>query len=143
MDENSIPTGEIRPVKDTPFDFTVPKPVGKDIEEDYEQLKLGRGYDHNFCLDHENGSKVAAVLYSPETGIELTVLTDLPGVQLYTGNFLKGTIGKDNQPMDFRTGLCLETQFFPDSPNKPNFPSCVFKAGQEFKTTTTFSFDVK
>ena len=133
-----LPTGEVRAVQGTPFDFTVTKEIGKEIETQEEQLLLGGGYDHNFVLRGE-GFRKAATAYSPVTGIEMECWTDLPGVQLYAGNFLDqpggkwGAIGK-------RQGFCLETQFFPDSPNHPEFPSAVLKAGEKFTSSTEYRF---
>lgn len=140
-DENSIPTGELRSVGGTAFDFREEKAIGKDINGDDEQLIMCRGYDHNFCLDDTDEAKITAV--SPISGIGMEVYTDLPGVQLYTGNFLCGASGKKNLPMYKHAGFCLETQFYPDTPNHPDFPSCAFKKGEEFKSRTSFKFFVK
>lgn len=142
IDENSIPTGEIRPVEGTPFDFRVSKPIGRDIAENDDQLAIGRGYDHNFCLNDGDGP--AAVAYDPESGRMLEVFTDLCGVQLYTGNFLDGTnLGKGGKPLEKHAGFCLETQFYPNTPNMPEFPQCTVNAGEKFKTCTVFRFSVK
>ncbi len=143
VDADSIPTGEIRAVKGTPFDFTVSKPIGRDISQDDEQLLLGRGYDHNFCLNvKEDGP--AAVAYDPESGRVLEVFTDLCGVQLYTGNFLDGTkIGKNGTPLIKHAGFCLETQFYPDTPNQPTFPQCTLDPSDEFESVTSFKFSVR
>ncbi len=142
IDENSIPTGEIRPVEGTPFDFRVSKPIGRDIAEKDDQLAIGRGYDHNFCLNDGDGP--AAVAYDPESGRMLEVFTDLCGVQLYTGNFLDGTNkGKGGKPLEKHAGFCLETQFYPNTPNMPEFPQCTVNAGEKFKTCTVFRFSVK
>lgn len=140
-DENSIPTGELRSVEGTAFDFREAKPIGKDISADDEQLLMCRGYDHNFCLDKTDDANITAVC--PASGIGMEVFTDLPGVQLYTGNFLCGTVGKKELPMYKHAGFCLETQFYPDTPNRPEFPSCLYKAGEEFKSRTSFKFFVK
>ncbi|MBQ3150017.1 MAG: galactose mutarotase [Clostridia bacterium] len=140
-DENSIPTGELRSVEGTAFDFREEKAIGRDINDDDEQLIMCRGYDHNFCLDKTEEANIKA--FSPSSGIGMEVYTDLPGVQLYTGNFLNGTQGKKELPMYKHAGFCLETQFYPDTPNRPEFPSCLYKAGEEFRSTTSFKLFVK
>jgi aldose 1-epimerase len=142
VDSNLIPTGELKPVEGTPFDFRTPHAVGERIEADDPQLKLGHGYDHNFVLDHAPGQFAeAAEVYEPATGRILRVLTDQPGVQLYTGNFLDGSImGKQGRVYKRRYALCLETQHFPDSPNHPSFPSTELKAGQTFHSITVYEF---
>ena len=142
IDEISIPTGELTPVEGTPFDFTTEKTIGRDIENDYIQLKNGLGYDHNFCISDYDGSlKTAAVAKADKSGIVMTVKTDLPGVQLYTGNFFDGTIpGKNGVPMTKRCAFCLETQVFPDSPNHPEWPACIYDAGEVYSTRTVFAF---
>lgn len=144
-DAQSIPTGEILPVKGTPMDFTTPKAIGQEIHADYEQLKLAKGYDHNFVLNQQQkGLKRFAEVYDPQTGRAMEVFTDLPGVQLYTANFLDGSqMGKDGIPLAQHDALCLETQFFPDSVNQPQFPSPFFEAGEEFTTTTVYHFFMK
>ena len=142
VDATLIPTGEIRPVAGTPFDFTTPRLIGERIEEQEEQLLLGLGYDHNFVIDKT--TEVAAVVYEPVSGRVLEVITDLPGVQFYCGNFLDGTqTGHGGLKYEHRSGLCLETQFFPDSPNKPDFPSAVIEPGETFKTRTIYRFSVR
>lgn len=142
IDENSIPTGEICPVEGTPFDFRVAKPIGKDIGAEDDQLAIGRGYDHNFCLNDGDGP--IATAYDPESGRFLEVFTDLCGVQLYTGNFLDGTkIGKKGNPLIKNAGFCLETQYYPNTPNMPEFPQCTFDAGEKFSSCTVFRFSVK
>jgi aldose 1-epimerase len=142
VDSTLIPTGEIRAVAGTPFDFTTPRQVGERIDEQDEQLILGGGYDHNFVLD--NTGEVDAVVYDNISGRVLEVITDLPGVQFYCGNFLDGTqTGHGGYKYEYRSGLCLETQFFPDSPNKPEFPSSVINPGDTFKTRTIYRFSVK
>ena len=138
-----IPTGELRAVKGTPFDFTKLTAIGARINQDDQQLKFGRGYDHNWVLNSggKGGPSLAAEAYDPKTGRVLDVLTTEPGVQFYTGNFLDGTIhGKDGKVYNLRDGFCLETQHFPDSPNHPSFPSTVLRPGQEYKTSTMFKF---
>jgi len=142
VDETLIPTGELAPVAGTPFDFTTTHKVGERIEEDFEQLKLGLGYDHNFVLD--NIDQVDAVVYSPESGRFMEMETDQPGVQFYCGNFLDGTqVGHEGKVYNYRGGLCLETQHFPDSPNQPAFPSSVLNPGETFKSVTVYRFGVK
>lgn len=139
VDEYSIPTGEIMSVAGTPFDFREFKEIGKEIEADFEQLRFTGGYDHCFCLkDADKGYRLAASVIDENSGLALDVFTDLPGVQFYAGNFLKGTIGKGNKPMNKRCGFCLETQYYPDSPNKPQFPSCFVMAGESFYTKSAY-----
>src|SRR6202043_3660637 len=133
VDAGMIPTGELRAVAGTPFDFRKPTAIGARIDQDDEQLKLGHGYDHNWVL---NKGGVSVRVEEPSTGRVLEVTTTEPGVQFYTGNFLDGTLkGKGR-----RGGFCLETQHFPDSPNKPKFPSTVLKPGAEFHSTTVYRF---
>ncbi len=142
IDEISIPTGELTPVAGTPFDFTAEKTIGRDIENDHIQLKNGMGYDHNFCIaDYDGTLKTAAIAKADRSGIVMTVKTDLPGIQLYTGNFFDGTIeGKNGIPMTKRCAFCLETQVFPDSPNHPEWPTCIYDAGEAYTTRTVFAF---
>jgi aldose 1-epimerase len=142
VDSFMIPTGEMRPVAGTPFDFNTPHAIGERINDKYDQLILGRGYDHNFILD--NKEKVNVTVYEPESGRMLEVITDQPGMQLYTGNFLDGSqIGHGGLPYKFRSGLCLESGHYPDSPNHPEFPSTVLNPGDTFKSTTIYRFSVK
>lgn len=142
VDSVMIPTGEIRPVAGTPFDFTTPHSIGERIGENYDQLILGKGYDHNFILD--NKDEVYVTVFDPESGRMLEVITDQPGMQLYTGNFLDGTkIGHGGKPFNYRSGLCLESGHYPDSPNHPDFPSTVLNPGETFKSTTIYRFSVK
>ncbi len=147
VDETLIPTGEIAPVKGTPFDFTQAKAIGKDIGVQNEQLTFGGGYDHNWVLKDQSQSKkmqLAAEVYEPTTGRKLTVTTQEPGVQFYCGNFLDGRLkGKSGNPYVNRGGFCLETQHFPDSPNQPNFPSTILKPGETYQTKTVFAFSAK
>lgn len=124
MDKEFIPTGVIAPVIGTPFDFREMKRIGQDIEAEYEQLKNGMGYDHNFVL---NGSNDCVHAYSEKSGIELKLNTDFPGVQFYTGNTLPVRQGKYGETTPVRAGFCLETQYFPDTPHNPNFPSIILK----------------
>jgi len=142
VDSTLIPTGEIRPVEGTPFDFRTPHLIGERIGADYDQLKLGGGYDHNFVLD--NAEEVDAMVYDPSTGRVLEVLTDQPGVQLYTGNFLNGTQkGHGGKVYNYRSGFCLETQHYPDSPNQVAFPSVILMPEEPFLSSTTFRFSVR
>lgn len=139
-DEDSIPTGEIRSVKGTAFDFTESKKIGRDIKNDDEQLIMCRGYDHNFCVNGEAGKlRLVAKVKDEKSGRKLEVMSDLPGVQLYTGNFIDGSeTGKDGIVLKQHYGFCLETQYYPDTPNHPDFPGCTFDAGEKFKSTTIF-----
>ncbi len=142
VDSVMIPTGELRPVSGTPFDFTSPHSIGERIGENYDQLILGRGYDHNFVLD--NREPVDVEVYEPVTGRVLEVITDQPGMQLYTGNFLDGTnIGHGGVAFTHRTGFCLESGHFPDSPNHPDFPTTVLNPGETFKSQTIYRFSVR
>ncbi len=147
VDEGLIPTGELREVAGTPFDFTSAKPIGRDIEQDDQQLKFGGGYDHNFVLaggDQQDGLPLAARVSEPASGRVLTIHTSEPGVQFYCGNFLDGRLtGKAGQPYVHRGGFCLETQHYPDSPNQANFPSTLLQPGAEYRTSTTFSFSTE
>src|SRR5438477_517190 len=143
VDSGLIPTGELRDVAGTPFDFRKPTAIGARINEDDEQLKLGGGYDHNFVLRRKPGEPIslAARVVDPKTGRVLEVWTDQPGVQFYTGNFLDGSVrGKGGIAYTKRSAFCLETQHFPDSPNHPKFPSTVLKPGERYHTTTIYKF---
>jgi aldose 1-epimerase len=137
-----IPTGEITPVAGSPFDFTSPRLIGERIHEPHPQLERGRGYDHNWVLDAGGGALAeAATLHDPASGRVMDVLTTEPGLQVYTGNFLDGSrLGTSGRPHDFRTGLCLETQHFPDAPNHPNFPSVILRPGVRRTSTTVYRF---
>ena len=141
-DEVSIPVGQIAPVKDTPMDFTVMKPVGRDIDEDYDQLKMAGGYDHNWVLNHKPGElALCAKAYDPVSGRIMEVYTDLPGMQFYTANSIKADpVGKGGAVYGPRSGYCFETQYYPDAVNKPQFPSPVLKAGETYSTTTVYKF---
>ncbi|VGO18722.1 aldose epimerase family protein [Pontiella sulfatireligans] len=142
IDETSIPTGAVVPVSGTPFDFRQGKPVGRDINQDNEQLKFGNGYDHCFVLNKD--VEVAATLYDPSSGRLMEVLTQEPGIQLYTANFLNGTlIGKSGRPYLRRSALCLETQHFPDSPNKPQFPVTIVRPGKDYQSRTIYRFSIR
>jgi aldose 1-epimerase len=142
VDSFMIPTGEIRQVAGTPFDFNTSHTIGERIGENYDQLILGKGYDHNFILD--NKEEVDVTVYEPKSGRMLEVITDQPGMQLYTGNFLDGTkTGHGGKVFNFRSGMCLESDHFPDSPNHPDFPTTVQNPGDTLKTTTIYRFSVK
>ena len=147
VDKGLIPTGEFQPVAGTPFDFTTPHKIGERIEEKNEQLEFGGGYDHNFVLTSpsKNGELVqAATLYDSKSGRYLEVWTTEPGVQFYCGNFLEPKmIGKNGKPYQKRSGLALETQHYPDSPNQPNFPSTIVRPGELYKTSTEYRFGTK
>jgi aldose 1-epimerase len=144
VDAGLIPTGELRPVVDTPFDFRAPTAIGARIGEDDEQLRRGGGYDHNFVLDDWTGDgalRLAARLRDPGSGRVMEVLTTEPGLQVYSGNFLDGSdVGKGGTVYEKRDGLCLETQHFPDSPNQPSFPSTVLRPGETYRSTTVYRF---
>ena len=146
VDETLIPTGELRPVKGTPLDFTAPTAIGARIDDQKDQqMVYGKGYDHNFVVNGNPGQlRLAARVSEPVSGRVLEVLTTEPGVQLYTGNFLDGSIkGKGDKAYQRRYGFCLETQHFPDSPNKPQFPTTTLKPGEQFKSATVFRFSTQ
>lgn len=142
VDANLITTGELTNVKGTPMDFTKPTAIGAHINDNYEQLKLGIGYDHNWVLNKKgNELSLAAKVFEPTTGRVLEVLTTEPGIQFYTGNFLDGSaIGKDGKVYKHRYGFCLEAQHFPDSPNKLKFPSVILEPGKIYHTKTIYRF---
>ncbi|AYL99024.1 aldose epimerase family protein [Mucilaginibacter celer] len=137
-----IPTGVLQPVKGTPFDFTISKTIGKDINTADEQLKNGKGYDHNFVLNKHDLTTPVATVKSAVTGITMEVFTEEPGLQFYSGNFLTGETkdGKGGKPYPRRSAFCLETQHFPDAPNQPAFASTVLKPGQTYHTVTIYKF---
>ena len=140
-DQESIPTGQILPVAGTPMDFTTMQVVGERIDSDYDQLNFAGGYDHNWALnDYGTGVRKVAVVEAPDGGVTMEVSTDLPGVQFYAGNFITPHTGKNGVLYQKRSGLCLETQFYPDSVNKPDFPSCIFGPDRPYETTTIFQF---
>ncbi len=147
VDETLIPNGKPEPLNGGPFDFQTAKPIGKDIGAENAQLKIAGGYDHCWVLKKEAGNEapqLAASVYEPQTGRVMEVLTTEPGVQFYTGNFLDGTLtGKGGVVYNFRSGFCLETQHFPDSPNQPQFPSVLLKPGETYRTTSVYRFSVK
>ena len=141
VDGRLIPTGEIMDVTGTEFDFRTAKPIGDGIEGGHPQIGLCGGYDHNFVLgDKKEYRKDVITAFCPESGITLTCSTDLPGVQLYTSNMLDEPAGKGGKPLTKFYAFCLETQFWPDTPNKPGFPSCLVKAGEHFSGVTEYSF---
>ena len=146
VDGTLITTVEIAPVAGTPMDFTTPKEIGRDmLDFDYEQLKNGNGYDHNWVLDAAGDiSKVSARLTSPTSGITMELYTNEPGVQVYTGNFLDGTMtGKGGVTYALRTAICLETQHYPDSPNKPEWPSAIVRPGQTYSSECIYKFSAQ
>lgn len=140
-DAKAIPTGELASVEGTPFDFRTAKKIGRDIGEDFEQLRYGQGYDHNYCIDKEcEGLEKIATACGDASGIQMDVWTDCIGVQLYTGNFLSGDVGPNGYRYVKHGGFCLETQYVPNSVNDPNFESPVFEAGEEYQTKTIYAF---
>jgi aldose 1-epimerase len=145
VDKTLIPTGELASVEGTPFDFRQPTAIGARIDGDHEQLKFGGGYDHNFVINRSaEGLGLAATVVETTTGRRMEVLTTEPGVQFYSGNFLNGTItGKGGAVYQRRAGFCLETQHYPDSPNKEQFPSTVLEPGQTYRTTTVYRFSTQ
>ena len=141
MVEGAIPTGEIVPVVNTPFDFTKAKRIGEEIEADDPQLKLTGGYDHNWVIDHMDGSiREFATVKESVTGRCMKAYTDLPGVQFYAGNFITPQTGKKGVLYGARSGMCLETQYFPDTANRDNFPSAVFGPDKKYVSTTIYKF---
>ena len=140
-----IPTGELLPVKGTPLDFTRFTAIGARIGTPNEQLALGKGYDHNYVLNKKSGeSGIAAEIYSDQTGIIMKVITDQPGLQFYSGNFMDGTLtGKRGDIHAYRTGFALEAQNYPDAPNHPNFPSAVLNPGETYTQATSYAFGIK
>lgn len=141
VDPTLIPTGELVPVKGTPFDFRISDKIGNRINSDNEQLRFGKGYDHNYVL---NQSKImpAAMVYGDRSGIVMSIYTTEPGLQFYSGNFMQGKNKLRNGRDDFRTAFCLETQHFPDSPNHPSFPSTVLRPGEIYTSKTVYAFSV-
>jgi aldose 1-epimerase len=145
VDSTLIPTGELKPVEGTPFDFRTPTPIGARIGQDDEQLKFGGGYDHNWVINKPMGKLgLMARVFEPTSGRVLEVLSTEPGLQFYTGNFLDGKLtGKGGWVYQRRNAFCMEPQHYPDSPNQPNFPSVVLKPGQVYKNTIIFKFSVR
>jgi aldose 1-epimerase len=143
VDEGLIPLGEQRSVRSTPFDFTGPRSIGSGISADEAQLRLAGGYDHCWVLAQQSAAcTLAAELYEPMSGRALTLFTTQPGIQVYTGNFLDGGIrGKRGQRYGRHSGLCLETQHFPDSPNQPTFPTTILRPGEMYRETTVYRFE--
>jgi aldose 1-epimerase len=139
VDAALIPTGKIEPVKNTPFDFTTEKPMGRDILADNEQLRCGKGYDHNYVING-SGLRLAASGRGDKTGIVMKVWSDQPGLQFYSGNLMEGRNHLRKGRDEFRTAFCLETQHFPDSPNEPGFPSTVLRPGETFRSETVYQF---
>jgi aldose 1-epimerase len=142
VDSTLIPTGELATVSGTPMDFTQPTAIGIRVNDDFQQLKFGGGYDHNWVINRQGeGIVKAAAVESPVTGIKMEVFTDQPGIQFYGGNFMTGkNSGKVGKPYVFRSALCLETQHFPDSPNKPQFPSVLLLPGQKYSHICIYKF---
>lgn len=144
VDSTLIPTGKLQPVNGTPMDFTKPTPIGERVDADFEQLKFGKGYDHNYVLNKKgNELSLAATVLEPKSGRYLEVWTTEPGVQFYGGNFMKGDVGKGGKTYVHRGALCLETQHFPNSPNQASFPSVVLKPGENYQHTCVYKFGVK
>ena len=144
VDEGLIPTGELRPVAGTPMDFRKPLAIGARVDQDDEQLRCGGGYDHNWVLNQPAGElSLAARVDEPTCGRVMEVFTTEPGIQFYCGNFLDGSItGKSGMVYHHRYGFCLETQHYPDSPNKPHFPSTILRPGEEYRSRTVYAFGV-
>jgi aldose 1-epimerase len=144
VDSGLIPTGELKPVKGTPFDFTTATAIGARINQDDEQLKFGKGYDHNWVLNKSDASMTkAAEVHDPKSGRVMEVWTTEPGLQFYTGNFLDGSNHGKGRAFNLRNAFCMETQHYPDSPNKPSFPSTTLRPGQTYHTTTIYRFSAK
>ena len=145
VDKGLIPTGELMPVDGTPFDFRKATAIGKHVDDHHQQIRYGAGYDHNFVLSRWDGKlRLAATVYEPQSGRFMEVLTTEPAIQLYCGNFLDGgNVGKGGHAYQRRTGFCLETQHFPDSPNKPQFPSCILRPGEVYRHTTVYRFSAR
>ena len=145
VDSVLIPTGELMPVAGTPFDFNTPIAIGERVSNTHGQLALGHGYDHYWVLNREGeGAVLVASVYSPVTKINMDIITDQPGLQFYGGNFIDGTLtGKSGKPYFYRSAFCLETQHYPDSPNKPEFPSVVLKPGETYNHVCLYKFSVK
>jgi aldose 1-epimerase len=145
VDSTLIPTGDLRPVADTPFDFRCERPIGAHVDAQDEQIRQGQGYDHNFVLNKgDDGLTLAATVYDPASGRMMEIHTTEPGLQFYSGNLLDGTIvGKEGRVYRRRSGFCLETQHFPDSPNQPGFPSTTLRPGQEYRSRSVYRFTAR
>ncbi len=145
VDDTLIPTGELAPVAGTPFDFRQPTAIGARIDQNNDQLKKGPGYDHNWVLNRKgSGVEFAARLTDPKSGRTLEIATTEPGLQFYSGNFLDGTLkGASGKPYAKHSGLCLETQHFPDSPNQPKFPSTILQPGKSYDSRTVLTFSAR
>lgn len=150
VDDGLIPDGTIQPVSGTPFDFRQSKPIGRDIDITDEQLEFGLGYDHNFVLNNNSNSngpdlaqRVVAELYEPESGRVMQMLTSEPGIQFYSGNFLDGSEGDGQRQHEFRSGLCLEPQHYPDSPNHPHFPTTTLEPGETYTAWIRYRFSTR
>lgn len=145
VDDMAIPTGKSLAVDGTPFDFRKPQTIGSRIDADDEQLKMGKGYDHNFELVKGEGFRKVAAVFAAKTGIEMQIWTTEPGLQFYSGNFMKedDPKGKEGKSYPYRSAFCLETQHFPDSPNQPDFPSTVLKPGEQYSSKTAYRFSVR
>jgi len=141
IDSTFIPTGKLEPVEGTPFDFRTPEAIGSRIEDDNQQLKNGKGYDHNYVLNQHSPDQPVCTVKGDKSGIVMEIYTDQPGLQFYSGNFMqsKNTM-KHGKKDDFRTAFALETQHFPDSPNQPSFPSTVLKPGENYHTVSIYKF---
>lgn len=140
LGNDMIPTGKIIDISDTPFDFRKSKQIGKDIDADNSQIKIAGGYDHNYIFPNDRKTRKVAKLYGADSGIRMDVYSDLCGLQVYTGNYLNGQIGKDGAIYNKRSGVCFETQFYPNSCNNPEFPSCILPAYKIFKSRTAYQF---
>jgi aldose 1-epimerase len=144
VDSTLIPTGKIEPVKGTPFDFATPTTIGARINDVNEQLKNGKGYDHNFVLDKHDMTQAVAIVKGDKTGVVMEIYTEEPALQFYSGNFMQGkNTMKYGEKDDYRTAFAMETQHYPDSPNQPQFPSTVLKPGQVYKTQSIYKFKTK
>jgi aldose 1-epimerase len=144
VDSTLIPTGKIEPVRGTPFDFSTPITIGARISDDNEQLKNGKGYDHNFVLNKHDITQPIATVKGDKTGIVMEIYTEEPGLQFYSGNFMQGkNVMKYGEKDEYRTAFAMETQHYPDSPNQPQFPSTVLKPGQVYKTQTIYKFKTR
>jgi aldose 1-epimerase len=145
VDDTLIPTGELAGVEGTPFDFRAPAAIGDRIDDEHVQLRNGKGYDHNWVIDRTGPAlERAAIVVEPASGRTMEVATTEPGIQFYSGNFLDGTAkGKGGRVYKHRTGFCLETQHYPDSPNHPDFPSTILHPGETYASRTVFTFGIE